>query len=80
MIRFTFGISREGAISRQDGYLIFWETNVQIKTLINVTSSNQRLGSAFYRICSVIMETDCIFCEEKQIQNYGYAFLAGWED
>ena len=30
------------------------------------TSSNQRLGSAFYRICIVIMEN----CEEK-IENYG---------
>ena len=43
-----------------------------------VTSSNQRLGSAFYKICGVIMETG--LCEEKQLENYGYAFLAGRAD
>ena len=33
------------------------------------TSSNQRLGSAFYRICSVIIESE--FFEEKEMETYG---------
>ena len=33
------------------------------------TSSNQRLGSAFCRICSVIIESG--FFEEKEMETYG---------
>ena len=36
-------------------------------SLYQTSGINQRLGSAFYRICIVIMEN----CEGKQIENYG---------
>ena len=49
-------------------------------TLFSYINSNQRLGSTFYRIGSVIMETDWIVWKKKQIENYGSAFLAGWAD
>ena len=43
-----------------------------------LTRSNQRLGSAFYRICGVIMAN--WLCKEYQKGNYSHAFLAGRAD
>ena len=51
--------------------------NYQFFTII-ITSSNQRLGSAFYRICSVTMEKWVVW--RKAIENHRYAFLTGWAD
>ena len=45
---------------------------------IYFTSSNQRLGSVFYRTGGVIMENWVM--RKKQLENYGYAFLAGRGD
>ena len=45
---------------------------------IIITSSNQRLGSAFYSICSVTMEKWVVW--RKAIENHRYAFLTGWAD